>query len=890
MQLDDSLFKRIKNIQSNPFLFDFCGGLPLANCYLMVYLACYFNLKSYVEIGVYKGRSLFSVAQAFKDNEGKAYGIDPYSLDYAKEYDLEESLKKQINSFLSNTDFEAMYTQVLKNIDTFELSDVVKIIRKTSTEAAPYFKNIGIDMLYIDGNHDRKEVQADINNYTPLLRKGGIIIFNCINWPSVNYCYNQCKKDYIVLFETESFGILIKKYKTEKNLDSGKSMSQKLENLYLKLLEIQSNAKKEKINVNVGVLAYNHEKYIVQCLNSIIAQKGNFNLKVIICEDKSTDKTAQIIDNYIKNIPISKGISFEYLKNMKNLGMVKNLKQLLKACSKSKYTALIDGDDCWADESKLQTHIEFMENHPECSMSFDNIIIMDFENKYGFFGLQQQLKGNIFTTQDITNANIIGNISCCFYYSKYFDKLPDKLFEMFVGDWMLNIFYSQFGDIGNIKNAMTIYRKNINGIWTGMNKYEMNQNTMALIDDYNQFLNYTYDEQFTNIRNLMTDKFDTRYLENYDLVIVDDVFPHPLSDFRYQEFLSYFEHFNSMKVLSTGTGIHLLGNETLEELIVNFKRKFPKTRGKLEKFSSLNNINCKLLYFVFLGNVISFVELAEKRGIPFIFTLYPGGNFRLNNVYIDNLLKRVLSSPCFRKVIVTKQEIYDYLISKHLCKPEQILFIFGKIFPLNNIEREYINKKHFKIDKDVLDICFVKDRYIAAYGQNKAYELFINAAKQLVKMHKNIHFHVVGNFDKKVVNISDIKDYITFYGPQLPDWFEEFYRDKDIILSSNLSHEIVASSFDIFPPTSSIYAGLCKTAIFCADPLNLNNGRIKNNEEIVIINPISSEIINKIEYYYNHPKELKNICEKGYIAIKNLYGFNNQIAPRINLLEANIAK
>jgi len=681
MQIDDSLFKRIKNIQSNPLLSDFCGGLPLSDCYLMAYLACYFNLKNYVEIGVYKGRSLFSVAQAFKDNKGKAYGIDPYNLNYAKEYDLDENLKKQVNSFLNNIDFEAIYAQVLNNINTFELSEVVEIIRKTSTEAAPYFRNVGIDMLYIDGNHDRKEVQADINNYTPFLRDGGIIVFNCINWPSVNYGYNQCKKDYIVLFETEGFGILIKKIKTQKNLDAAKSMSQKLQNLYLRLLKIESNAEEEKINVNVGVLVYNHAQYIVQCLNSIIAQKGNFNLKIIICEDKSTDGTTEIIDNYIKNTPISQNISFEYLKNQKNLGMVKNLKQLIRACSKSMYTALIDGDDFWTNETKLQTHINFMQNHPECSMSFDNIIIMDFQNKYSLSNPQQQLKENILTTHDITSINIIANLSCCFYYSKYFDKLPDNLFEMFVGDWMINIFCSQFGDIGNIKNPMTVYRKNIHGIWTGMDEYKSRQKTISLIDDYNQFLNYTYDEEFTNIRNLMTQKIDNRYLENYDLVIIDDVFPHPLSGLRYQEFPRYLEQFNSMKVLSTGSNIHLLGNETLEELIISFKRKFPKTRGKLEKFSSFNNINCKLLYFAFSENTISFVALAEERSIPFIFTLYPG-TFCLNNDQVDNLLKRIFSSPCFGKVIVTNQIIYDYLISKHFCNPEQIVFILDEPSPL----------------------------------------------------------------------------------------------------------------------------------------------------------------------------------------------------------------
>jgi hypothetical protein len=65
------------------------------------------------------------------------------------------------------------------------------------------------------------------------------------------------------------------------------------------------------------------------------------------------------------------------LKSEENLGMVKNLRRLLKACSKSKYTALMDGDDYWEDENKLQTHIEFMESHPQCSISFDDIIFFD---------------------------------------------------------------------------------------------------------------------------------------------------------------------------------------------------------------------------------------------------------------------------------------------------------------------------------------------------------------------------------------------------------------------------------------------------------------------------------------------------------------------------------
>jgi glycosyltransferase involved in cell wall biosynthesis/predicted O-methyltransferase YrrM len=514
MQWKYSLFNRVKNIQSRSFLNEFEGDDSLPRCYIMAYLASYFKLKNYVEIGVYKGRSLFSVAQAFKDNEGKAYGIDPYLLANAKEQDLEKTLKKVKNKFLEEQDFEGIYNLVLMNTKILELSKVVRIIRKTSTEAAPYFKAAKIDMLHIDGNHDFKNVQADIDNYAPLVRAGGIIIFNRIDLDSVKRCYNQYKSDYIILLETSKFGILMKNNESKKDLNRQVDLPRKLKNLYSRLLEIENKTEEKKITVNVGVLAYNHEKYIVDCLNSIIKQKGDFNLNIIICEDKSSDGTAGIIEAYINKAVVGKNVTFQFFKSEENLGMVKNLKRLLKACSKSRYTALMDGDDYWEDENKLQTHIEFMESHPQCSISFDDIISFDeAENQYSFYNIQQQIKGDVLTTPDITSVNFIGNISCCFYYSKYFDQIPNEFFQMFVGDWMLNIQFSMLGEIGHVKKAMTIYRRNEHGIWSRMTEEDKNKKTIELIDAYNKFLNYTYNEQFSNIRKFCDLKSGNKFLE-----------------------------------------------------------------------------------------------------------------------------------------------------------------------------------------------------------------------------------------------------------------------------------------------------------------------------------------------------------------------------------------
>ncbi|MDZ7548064.1 class I SAM-dependent methyltransferase, partial [Clostridium perfringens] len=215
----------------------------------------------------YKSISLFSVAQAFKDNEGKAYGIDSSLLDEVREYDLDKILSKRSNKFFEGIDSEA-----------------------------EYFQAIEIDMLHIDGNYDFQSVQAYFNNYSPLIREGGIIIFNRIDLDSVKFCYDQYKNDYIILLETNNFGILMK---NQKNLNSEVDIPKKLKNLYFRLLEIENRTEQKKVTVNVGVLAYNHEKYIVDCLNSIIKQKGDFNLNIIICEDKSHDGTAGIVEDYI---------------------------------------------------------------------------------------------------------------------------------------------------------------------------------------------------------------------------------------------------------------------------------------------------------------------------------------------------------------------------------------------------------------------------------------------------------------------------------------------------------------------------------------------------------------------------------------------------------------
>ena len=55
----------------------------------------------------------------------------------------------------------------------------------------------------------------------------------------------------------------------------------------------------EEIMVSILCLAYNHENYIADALESFINQKTNFRFEVIVNDDCSTDNTAKTVSKKI---------------------------------------------------------------------------------------------------------------------------------------------------------------------------------------------------------------------------------------------------------------------------------------------------------------------------------------------------------------------------------------------------------------------------------------------------------------------------------------------------------------------------------------------------------------------------------------------------------------
>ena len=104
-----------------------------------------------------------------------------------------------------------------------------------------------------------------------------------------------------------------------------------------------------------------------QTIESILAQKVDADIEIVIGDDCSTDNAREVLLRYKKQHPDTINLLF----HEKNMGLGANWATCVKAC-KGKYICNCDNDDYWHNEHKLQIQLDYMESHPECNICITN--------------------------------------------------------------------------------------------------------------------------------------------------------------------------------------------------------------------------------------------------------------------------------------------------------------------------------------------------------------------------------------------------------------------------------------------------------------------------------------------------------------------------------------
>lgn len=139
-----------------------------------------------------------------------------------------------------------------------------------------------------------------------------------------------------------------------------------------------------KIDVSVCVLTYNHKDLIEQSIESALSQKTKYNYEIVISDDCSTDGTQKILKRLKNKFPEKININL----NKENIGIPKNIYKARCMC-KGKYIVDLGGDDYWINNHKIETQVNFLENHKEYFGVATRVELRHDDEKTGYLVLPQ---------------------------------------------------------------------------------------------------------------------------------------------------------------------------------------------------------------------------------------------------------------------------------------------------------------------------------------------------------------------------------------------------------------------------------------------------------------------------------------------------------------------
>jgi glycosyltransferase involved in cell wall biosynthesis len=234
--------------------------------------------------------------------------------------------------------------------------------------------------------------------------------------------------------------------------------------------------------VSVWMVTYNHEKYIRQCLESVMMQRTNFKFEVIIGEDCSTDGTRAILQEFEQLYPdVIKPIYHD-----KNVGAYRNAYEFCYPRLNGKYIACLEADDFWTDSAKLQIQVNALEADTQAVMCFTRVkLLLQGEKKVQehWSTSYNKLKSR-YTLADVLNK--FNLVTCSILFRNvYSGQLPYHPADYPTGDVSLSIFLLLKGDAIYLDRLTAVYRLHETGSYSAR---DLEYKNLVFVKIFEQFL------------------------------------------------------------------------------------------------------------------------------------------------------------------------------------------------------------------------------------------------------------------------------------------------------------------------------------------------------------------------------------------------------------------
>lgn len=204
-------------------------------------------------------------------------------------------------------------------------------------------------------------------------------------------------------------------------------------------------------DISAIVVTYNHEDFIAQAIESVLAQSTDRLLEVIISEDKSTDRTRDIVQDYAR-----RDKRIRLMLSEQNIRSNEVVARALRSAA-GRYVCILDGDDYWLANNKLEQQANFLDANPRYSAVFHNALIDDTcpakrrwtrSDLPKMFTLNEIWEGNPFAT-----CTGMLRRACLEGLGSWYDPLFP------ITDWSLYILCAEHGPIAFADEIVGAYRQ-----------------------------------------------------------------------------------------------------------------------------------------------------------------------------------------------------------------------------------------------------------------------------------------------------------------------------------------------------------------------------------------------------------------------------------------------
>jgi glycosyltransferase involved in cell wall biosynthesis len=242
------------------------------------------------------------------------------------------------------------------------------------------------------------------------------------------------------------------------------------------------------------IITFNNEDTIEKCIKSIVEQKTNYKYEIHIHDDCSKDKNAEICQKYAQLYPqIIKFFPQKENTFLKAYKKTQSYKAILGV--DTKYFCIIEGDDYWCDENKIQIALDFLENNPEyIGFAHDTLQVNEFDGTESSW-VHDKAKYNI--KNPVTFGDDFIFLMTC---SRIFRNCNYKKLKILPVDYLVYNYHLEKGPIYYYDKIMAVYTYGNSGTFATLSYKKIQDMNGMFAYKVSKILGFKHDDICTKMQ------------------------------------------------------------------------------------------------------------------------------------------------------------------------------------------------------------------------------------------------------------------------------------------------------------------------------------------------------------------------------------------------------